>query len=120
MRQSSILYLFLLIVLVLLCIVTEGSSPKGRPKKGKDREHGPEEKLLPLDDKVRRFVEVNGEKCQICANNVEGITVSCLNLEGGFAIQTCDIEEAGYLEVFYEVHPSELSGCAPLVMYTTP
>jgi hypothetical protein len=55
MRQSSILHLFLLIILVLLCIVTEGSSPKGRPKKGKDREHGLEEKLLPLDDKVRRL-----------------------------------------------------------------
>jgi hypothetical protein len=70
-------------------------------------------------------VEVNGEKCQdchvkLCANDFEGITVSCLNLEGGFAIQTCDIVEAGYLEVFYLVNPSELSGCAPLVMYVAP
>jgi hypothetical protein len=70
-------------------------------------------------------VEVNGEKCQdcrvtLCSNDFEGITVSCLNLEGGYAINTCDLEEAGYLEIFYLINKSELSGCAPLVMYITP
>ena len=65
---------------------------------------------------------VNGKKCAycgiiVCASGVQGFTIECSNLPGGPSMGTCaDPTDAQYLEAFFMLDPSLLSGCAPVIV----
>jgi hypothetical protein len=66
-------------------------------------------------------VSVNGELCRYCgfktcSSGLDGFRIECDNLEGGYRMETCTLNDSpGFLDAFYWTDLSLLSGCAPML-----